>query len=112
MILKFKFLIIVPLLIFPLLFISPADNSDDIITISDLSDDDLFLNETLEKQSVVFDLGGSLSTTSRILFKTFTILPDNGGFEPVPNDKWYGDFTGQEYNLKKTDIYILDWKDW
>ena len=93
--LKFKFLIIIPLLLIPILSSFPADNSDDLITISDLSDDDLFLNETLEKQPVVFDLGGSLSTTSRILFKTFTVLPDNGGFEPVPNDRWYGDFTGK-----------------
>ena len=95
LLLKRKLFIVFCLLFFSFHNIFPDDNSDDLITIFDLTDDDLFLNETISKQPVIFDLGGSISTTSRILFKTFRLLPNNQGFEPVPNDKWYGDFVGK-----------------
>ena len=50
--------------------------------------------EELKKLPVTFNMGGSLSTSARILFKTFQANPD-GGFEPIPNDRWYGDLSGK-----------------
>jgi hypothetical protein len=88
----FTKLFIIFILIFITFFnIFSEDNSDDVISISDQTDDDLYLNDNNKKKSVIFDLGGSLSTTSRILFKTFQISSNNEGIEPVPNDKWYAD---------------------
>ena len=51
-------------------------------------------SDDLKKPAAVFNVGGSISFNSKILFKTFQLNPD-GGFEPVPNDRWYGDFTGK-----------------
>lgn len=95
-----KFMILFFLLSFSLNNIYPQDKidnkdtSDDKVKSLEKSNDDLLLNETFKNKPVLFDLGGNLSTTSRILFKTFQTNPD-GGFEPVPNDKWYVDFAGK-----------------
>jgi|GEM_PF-1150537 len=50
--------------------------------------------EELKRLPVIFDIGGSISLTSRIMFKTFKAAAD-GGIEPVPDDQWYGDVTGK-----------------
>ncbi len=95
-----KFLIFLFLISFSLYNLFPQDNSDDkdnsddIIKGLEKDGDELLLNEIIKKKPVLFDLGGNLSTTSRVLFKTFQVNPD-GGFEPVPNDKWYGDFSAK-----------------
>ncbi len=90
---SFRLLLITVLFFFIYFNIYAQDNTNDNIILFDVSDDELLIKETINKKPVVFDLGGGLSTSSRVLFKTFTLIPDEG-FEPVPNDRWYGDLAG------------------
>lgn len=59
-----------------------------------LIEDDFNPDEKVKKSPLLFDAGFSLSTTSRILFKTFQPANPNG-FEPVPNDQWYADLNAK-----------------
>ncbi len=47
-------------------------------------------DEEVKPSEVSFNLGGTISFSSRIKFKDFEILP-TGGFRPIPNEFWYGD---------------------
>ena len=71
-----------------------VDNTTDKSKISVFDANYVPKDENLKKMPVSFNLGGSVSTTSHILFKTFQTNPD-GGFEPVPNDRWFIDLEGK-----------------
>jgi hypothetical protein len=94
--LKIKY-IILTIFIFSVFSVYSQDNTDDAVKKTKallITDPDYEPKDNLKKLPVVFNIGGSFSTTDRVLFKSFQGA-SGGGFEPFPNDKWYMDLAGK-----------------
>ncbi|HNZ26613.1 MAG TPA: hypothetical protein PLG34_04670 [Spirochaetota bacterium] len=77
------------------------DNSGDYnaMKVKNIFDEDYKIVENLRKHTVIFDAGGELTSRSRVAFgknlSFFEIVPNNGGFKPVPDNMWIANFEGE-----------------
>jgi hypothetical protein len=97
---KFVYSKLIFLFLFSLNFsISALDSTSDVKKTADtinakILDNDYVPKEALKRPAVIYEIGGAITSKSRITFQTFQ-LASSGGVEPVPNDQWDADLTAK-----------------